>query len=346
MSTPISINSITKSFNDKPALRGINLQIEKGEMIALLGSSGCGKTTLLRIIAGLAKPDGGRILFGDKDVTALTVQKRRIGMVFQGYSLFPNMTVRENIGFPLKVAGDASKSIAKRVDELLHLTGMSERADHHPNQLSGGQQQRTALARALAPNPDVLLLDEPLSALDAQVRHHLRDEIARIQKAVGTTAILVTHDQAEALAIADRVVIMQGGYIDQVASPEELYDRPATEFAANFVGTRNRILLEPRDGMLRLGDFFALPSPAQSGPVPVFVRAEDLMICGDGKGLRAQVEARLYQGPVTRLNLVAEGPDGQIRLSLDAASRDVRTVRAGDQLNVAFRSEDAHVFAN
>lgn len=343
MSTPISLNGLTKSFDGKPALRGIDLDIAQGEMIALLGSSGCGKTTLLRIIAGLTLPDAGHIRFGQTDVTHLPVQRRRIGMVFQGYALFPNMTVRDNIAFPLKIAGWSAAQIKSRVDELLHLTSMTERADHHPSQLSGGQQQRTALARALAPDPDVLLLDEPLSALDAQVRTQLRDEIVRIQKAVGTTAILVTHDQAEALAIADRVVIMQAGRIEQAATPEDLYDRPATEFTAGFIGTRNRITLTPQDGMLRLGSFFERPA---TGPAPthVYVRAEDLMICAPGEGLPARVETRLYQGPVTRLGLLAEGPSGTMRLSLDAASRTVRDIRPGDSLHVTFEAKDAHVF--
>lgn len=210
MSTPIRIQALNKSFDGKPALRDINLSIAAGEMVALLGSSGCGKTTLLRCIAGLATPDSGTILFSDTDVTPLSVQERRIGMVFQSYGLFPNMTVRDNIAFPLKIAGTPKAQIAARVEELMDLTGLTERADHHPTQLSGGQQQRTALARALIPNPRVLLLDEPLSALDAIVRDHLRDEIRRIQQRIGTTAILVTHDQAEALAVADRVVVMAG----------------------------------------------------------------------------------------------------------------------------------------
>ncbi|MFD1329029.1 ABC transporter ATP-binding protein [Mycoplana ramosa] len=344
MSTPISIQGITKSFNDKPALRGIDLEIAQGEMIALLGSSGCGKTTLLRIIAGLGTPDGGRLLFGSKDVTALPVQQRRIGMVFQGYSLFPNMSVRENIAFPLKVAKTPAAAIRHRVEELLVMTGLTERADFHPNQLSGGQQQRTALARALAPKPDVLLLDEPLSALDAQVRTHLRDEIARIQRNVGTTAILVTHDQAEALAIADRVVIMQAGRIEQAASPEELYDSPATEFSASFIGTRNRIELRPEAGALRLGNFFYRPAQ-DSTAVTLWVRSEDLRVCAPGEGLEARIETRLYQGPVTRLNLIAESPAGDLRLRLDGASRDLRDLRAGDRINVNFRPEDAHVFS-
>lgn len=344
MSTPIHIRGINKSFDGKPALQEIDLDVSAGEMIALLGSSGCGKTTLLRTIAGLTVPDSGQVLFGEMDVTPLPVQQRRIGMVFQGYALFPNMTVRDNIGFPLKIAGETPARITARVDELLHLTGLTDRADHRPNQLSGGQQQRTALARALAPNPQVLLLDEPLSALDAVVRDHLRDQIRRIQQQVGTTAILVTHDQAEAMAIADRVVVMQSGRIDQIARPEDLYAQPTSEFSARFIGARNEIVLTPQEGRLRLGSFLSLPAEG-SGPVRLYVRSEDLSLCAEGEGLPARVETRLFQGQTTRLYVAAEGPEGALELRLDAASRKLSDLKPGDRVYVNFRPEDVLVFA-
>jgi len=344
MSTPIYLDAITKSFNGKPALSGIDLDIAQGEMIALLGASGCGKTTLLRIIAGLETPDGGRIRFGDRDVTNLSVQARRIGMVFQGYALFPNMTVRENIGFPLKIAGEAPAAIAARVEELLEMTGLGPRAEHHPNQLSGGQQQRTALARALAPRPDVLLLDEPLSALDAQVRDHLRDEIARIQRTVGTTTVLVTHDQAEAMAIADRVVIMHQGRIEQASRPDALYELPASGYTASFIGTRNRFDLQPEGGELRLGGFFR-KGVATSGTHQVWVRAEALRIVPSGQGLPVTVEAKLFQGPISRLYLTCNAQGVSQTLKLDAASDMLRAIQAGQTLTVAFDTEAADVFA-
>lgn len=343
MSTPIHLDAITKSFGNKPALNGINLDIAMGEMVALLGASGCGKTTLLRIIAGLETADSGSIRFGGRDVTGLSVQERRIGMVFQGYALFPNMTLRENIAFPLKIAGEKPARIAARVNELLEMTGLTERANHHPNQLSGGQQQRTALARALAPSPDVLLLDEPLSALDAQVRDHLRDEIARIQKTVGTTTVLVTHDQAEAMAIADRVVIMHEGRVEQAASPSELYEAPASAYSASFIGTRNRFSLQPESGALRLGDFFNRPAK-QNGPHDIWVRAEELRIVPEGRGLPVQVEAKLYQGPTTRLYLQTLDRNIPQTLKLDAPSATLQNVAVGATLSVAFNAEVADVF--
>ena len=238
MST-ITIEHVSKRYGDKLALDDVSLDVHSGELIALLGSSGCGKTTLLRAIAGLIDPTAGRILFDGRDVTAVPTRMRPIGMVFQSYSLFPNMTVRQNIGFPLKVRGQSAAAINRRVEELLTLIGLTEWADRHPTQLSGGQQQRTALARALAPDPAVLLLDEPLSALDAVVRLHLRDEIRRIQQSIRTTALLVTHDQSEALAVADRVVVMRQGRIEQLATPASLYETPTTAFSASFIGNRN-----------------------------------------------------------------------------------------------------------
>ncbi|OKH86247.1 ABC transporter ATP-binding protein [Thalassospira sp. TSL5-1] len=346
MTTPIRIRNIGKSFNGKPALKDINLDIPAGEMIALLGSSGCGKTTLLRTIAGLTPPDHGKITFGETDVTRLSVQQRHIGMVFQGYSLFPNMTVRDNIAFPLKAAKIPEKERKTRVDELLHLTKLTERADHHPSQLSGGQQQRTALARALAPNPSVLLLDEPLSALDAIVRDHLRDEIRRIQQQIKTTAILVTHDQSEALAVADRVVIMQAGQIEQVATPEELYHKPSSEFAARFIGTRNVITLMPSDGHVRLDPFFSRAVAKSQNPVSLYVRAEDIKLCSPNEGLQAKVEARLFQGQTTRLYVCADGPHGPLDLRIDAPSRDISHLNAGDAIHVNFEPEDVNVFAS
>ncbi|WFR98780.1 ABC transporter ATP-binding protein [Rhizobium tumorigenes] len=344
MST-ITIDRISKRYGGKIALDDISLQVESGEMIALLGSSGCGKTTLLRCIAGLAQPDEGRILFGGEDVTQLPTQARPIGMVFQAYALFPNMTVRDNIAFPLKVRGMAQAKIAARVDELLALVGLDERADHHPNMLSGGQQQRTALARALAPDPAVLLLDEPLSALDAVVRDYLRDEIRRIQQSIRTTAILVTHDQSEALAVADRVVVMRSGRAEQVATPADLYNAPATDFSAGFIGNRNRFDLAVRNGAVQMGKALLLPVGAIGDRAQVFVRSEDVLMVEPGQGHPARVDARMFQGQTTRFYLQLDLEEGPVRLRVDWPSRSCADVQVGSQVHVAIDPADAHVFA-
>jgi putative spermidine/putrescine transport system ATP-binding protein len=210
-----------------------------GEFVSFLGPSGCGKTTVLRMVAGFEEPNLGKIVVAGKDVTQLKPNQRNIGMVFQAYALFPNLTVAQNIGFGLKVAGAPRAEIDKRVAEMLALISLPQMADRYPYQLSGGQQQRIALARALAPKPKLLLLDEPLSALDAKVRVSLREEIRSIQKSLGITTIFVTHDQEEALSISDRVAVMYGGKAEQVGTPFEIYNRPATKFVANFVGTLN-----------------------------------------------------------------------------------------------------------
>ena len=343
MST-ISIENVSKRFNEKLALDDVSLEVRSGEMIALLGSSGCGKTTLLRAIAGLNPPSSGRIRFDDRDVTHLPTRARPIGMVFQSYSLFPNMTVRQNIGFPLKVRGRDEKAIARRVDELLALIGLEAFGERHPNQLSGGQQQRTALARALAPNPAVLLLDEPLSALDAVVRLHLRDEIRRIQQTIRTTALLVTHDQSEALAVADRVVVMKAGRIEQVATPAVLYETPTSEFSAGFIGQRNALDLPLRGGRVELCGT-SVPAPTVDTPrALVFLRPEDVHRRDENTGRRARIEARIFEGATTRFYLKVEEPGGPLELKADWPSRDVGELAAGDYVHVGIEARDVHVF--
>ncbi len=344
MST-ITIERISKRYDDKIALDQISLEVKSGEMIALLGSSGCGKTTLLRCIAGLATPDEGRILFGGKDVTQLPTQQRPIGMVFQSYALFPNMTVRNNIAFPLKVRGVAPSKIVARVDELLALMGLSEHADHHPNMLSGGQQQRTALARALAPDPVVLLLDEPLSALDAVVRDHLRDEIRRIQQSIRTTAILVTHDQSEALAVADRVVVMRAGRAEQVATPAELYNSPETGFSAGFIGNRNRFDVAVQNGRVKIGKALELPVGAIGERAQIFVRSEDVRMAELGTGHPARIEARMFQGQTTRFYLTLATDEADMRLRVDWPSRSCADLEVGHQVHVLIDPADVHVFS-
>jgi len=235
----LSIQNVRKAFGVTTVVEDFDLDVERGEFVSFLGPSGCGKTTMLRVVAGFEEPSAGKVMIGGKDVTNLKPNQRDIGMVFQAYALFPNLTVAQNIAFGLKVAGVAKTQSDARVAEMLAIIKLPEFGDRYPYQLSGGQQQRVALARALAPKPKLLLLDEPLSALDAKVRVSLREEIRSIQKKTGITTIFVTHDQEEALSMSDRIVVMYGGKVEQVGTPFEIYNKPATKFVANFVGTLN-----------------------------------------------------------------------------------------------------------
>ena len=235
----LTLSHLEKVFGANRVVKDFNLAVAKGEFISLLGPSGCGKTTVLRMVAGFEVPTSGGITIDGQDVTGLKANQRNIGMMFQAYALFPNLTVAENVAFGLKVKGVARDKRDARVAEMLRLIGLSEMGGRYPFQLSGGQQQRVALARALAPSPRVLLLDEPLSALDAKVRVSLRNEIREIQRELGITTIFVTHDQEEALSMSDRVVVMNGGIAEQVGAPFEVYNRPSTRFVATFVGTLN-----------------------------------------------------------------------------------------------------------
>src|SRR6266545_3832299 len=235
----LSLSNLSKQFADSYAVQGFNLDVEKGEFVSFLGPSGCGKTTTLRMIAGFEIPTGGSITLDNRDITNNPPNQRHVGMVFQSYALFPNMTVSQNIGFGLRVRKESEAEIKDRVKEMVSLVNLEKHADKYPFQLSGGQQQRVSLARALAIRPNVLLLDEPLSALDAKIRISLRAEIRSIQKRLGITAIFVTHDQEEALSISDRIVVMNTGVIEQVGTPFQIYNFPETEFVANFVGSLN-----------------------------------------------------------------------------------------------------------
>src|SRR6266699_7343250 len=233
----VVLEGIAKKFSEYVALRDISLSIGAGEFVCFLGPSGCGKTTLLRIIAGLERQNAGTVLMSGRDVSALPPAQRNYGIVFQSYALFPNLTVGRNVAYGLETRRIDARAIARRVDELLNLVGLARHRDKYPAQLSGGEQQRVALARALAPSPALLLLDEPLSALDARVRQSLRHEIRGLQRRLGVTTIMVTHDQEEALAMADRIVVMNQGVIEQVGTPSDIYRKPASAFVADFVGT-------------------------------------------------------------------------------------------------------------
>ncbi len=248
----VRLEDLSRRYAGVTALNGLNLTIAPGELVALLGPSGCGKTTALRLVAGLEEADGGRVVFGGKDVTGLPANKRDVGMVFQAYSLFPHMTAQQNVEFGLQLRHKSADDRRRRAGEVLDLVGLAAHAYKYASQMSGGQQQRVALARALAIEPTVLLLDEPLSALDAKVRSRLRDEIRRVQLEVGITTLFVTHDQEEALAIADRVGVMNAGHLEQLGPPTEIYSRPATPFVAEFVGLTNRLAGEVKAGKVEV----------------------------------------------------------------------------------------------
>ena len=303
----LSLSHLEKSFGPHRVVKDFTLTVEKGEFISLLGPSGCGKTTVLRMVAGFEVPTSGVISIAGKDVTRLRPNQRNIGMVFQAYALFPNLTVAQNVGFGLKVKGTPKAAIAKRVEEMLALIGLSDLGGRYPFQLSGGQQQRVALARALAPKPSVLLLDEPLSALDAKVRVSLRNEIRMIQRELGITTIFVTHDQEEALSMSDRVVVMHDGIADQVGTPYDIYNRPTTRFVAGFVGTLNTLtatVLDPAAGRVSLGGAeMVLPRPCPAGTVTLGLRPEAVRLGPGphGASLQAVIRDVDFLGSVIRL---------------------------------------------
>jgi putative spermidine/putrescine transport system ATP-binding protein len=303
--TAVEFRALRRSFGGTHALDGLDLALRPGELLALLGPSGCGKTTALRLLAGFDRPTSGQVLIGGKDVTGVPAAKRDTGMVFQAYSLFPTMTAAENVAFGLRMRRVGAAERSRRAAELMELVGLGDRGGAYPHELSGGQQQRVALARALAVSPSVLLLDEPLSALDARVRVQLRDEIRRLQLAEGITTLFVTHDQAEALAVADRVAVLNKGRLEQVDTPQEVYARPATEFVAEFVGVMNRVPVEGGAGERRR----IRPTPPAAGAynseLTVQVRPEALVV-GDPDGLPGTVLTSTFLGPVTRLVVTTE----------------------------------------
>jgi putative spermidine/putrescine transport system ATP-binding protein len=339
----VHLDGLTRRFGALTALDDLDLDVAPGELLALLGPSGCGKTTALRLLGGFDRPDAGRVRVGGKDVTDLPANRRDMGMVFQAYSLFPNMDARRNVQFGLRMRKIGAAQRQARAEEVLALVGLADHMGHYPHQLSGGQQQRVALARALAIEPSVLLLDEPLSALDARVRHQLRAEIRSVQQRLGITTLFVTHDQAEALSMADRVGVMHGGHLEQLGTPEEIYDRPETPFVAEFVGTMNRVAgrVLP-DGRLEvLGSSLSAIGPDGQAPgtgVEVLVRPEALEAVADEHG-HATVLERTFLGSVTRMRVALD--DG-VELLIDVGSRR-GLPEPGARVAVRVTSEDALV---
>jgi putative spermidine/putrescine transport system ATP-binding protein len=322
-SVPITLTQCAKTFRGTRVLEPLDLSIGAGETLVLLGPSGCGKTTTLRLIAGLETPDpSGRIAFGDDDVTALPIEKRAVGMVFQSYALFPNLSVRGNIGYGLTIKRVPPALARRRVDELLDMMRLGAHADKAIDQLSGGQRQRVALARALAVQPRVLLLDEPLTALDARLRDTLRTEMNALLRELGITTVYVTHDQAEAMELGDRIVVMSAGRIEQIGSPRDIYYRPANRTVAQFVGTINRVAGEPRDGMLTTTGG-AVPMPIHAaganGGHEIFFRPEDARLTDPAHAqLRGRIEGTAFLGERTRLTIGGAAPEP---LVVDVAGR-------------------------
>ena len=318
----VQLDNLVRKFGNVTALDGLNLSIQPGELVALLGPSGCGKTTALRLLAGLDIADSGKVIVDGQDLTNVPANKRDMGMVFQAYSLFPNMTALENIAFGLKVRGIDSQTRLKKANELLELVGLTTQANRYSHQMSGGQQQRVALARALAIEPKVLLLDEPLSALDAKVRTQLRDEIRRIQIEVGTTTLFVTHDQEEAMAMADRVGVMSNGKLEQIDRPNIVYSSPTSAFVASFVGAMNRLPAQLDSGKVHtLGQSVTHAGGASGNDLVALIRPESIEVnVAKTSGVKTgSVLARSFLGPQTRLTIVTSETKTNIHVDLPSA---------------------------
>ncbi|HKF37797.1 MAG TPA: ABC transporter ATP-binding protein [Ktedonobacteraceae bacterium] len=354
----LELEDITKYFGRTAAVEHINLSVERGEFLTLLGPSGCGKTTILRMIAGFETPSAGTVMLDGEDITGRAASKRPMGMVFQSYALFPHLTAEQNISFGMSIQRRPKEVIKQRCAELLELVGLGERGRSYPHQLSGGQQQRIALARALAVEPKVLLLDEPLSALDAKVRVSLRNEIRHIQQQLKMTAIYVTHDQEEALAISDRIAVMAKGRIEQLDQPEEVYSNPRTIFAASFVGTSNQFrgaLVSAAEGLCRAENQVLHVLPQQNlhdgDRVLVLVRPEEVsiqpaeeedphMVNSTGNRIAGVIQLRTFLGPFTRFHVHV---NEHSTLTADIPSQQARDYFVAQHVVLAFPPEVCQV---
>ena len=348
----LDLKNVSKSYAGVLAVKDFSLDIEKGSLVSFLGPSGCGKTTTLRMIAGFEQLDNGTIRLDEADITSVPPNQRDIGMVFQAYALFPNMTVRENIAFGLQMKKTSKKEIEKRVNQVLDMVRLQDTSKRFPHQLSGGQQQRIALARALAVQPRVLLLDEPLSALDAEVRVVLRGEIRRIQSELAITTVYVTHDQEEALSISDKVVVMNKGIIEQVGTPEEIYRAPQTRFVATFIGTANQFYgqVSGKDAVA-CNTVRLLTEPLQSfkdgQSVVVLVRPENIQVQaeqpenGRWNAISGVVETITFHGAVTRLGVNASGQ----RVVADITVANTKTISLNQKVWLQFPPNVCQVMA-
>ncbi|UOQ84692.1 ABC transporter ATP-binding protein [Gracilibacillus salinarum] len=349
------IEDLLKKFDQTTALQNINISIQDGEFIAILGPSGCGKTTLLRLLAGFDSPSDGSITIGDQQVSTkyvtLPPEKRNIGMVFQSFALWPHLNVRKHIEFPLLhhqyVPADIRANTAKRVDEVMKIIELTELANRMPNELSGGQKQRVALGRAIAPKPELLLMDEPLSNLDAELRMEMRKEIQELHHLTNATIVYVTHDQAEALAMADRIVVMNKGKIEQIGTPQEIYSRPTTAFVANFVGKANLIQGTWESDQFTPASYPAITWPDLGVSIPLKkqgiypIRPEQLEIVKDQQGIEGEITSVQYQGKEIHYTVQADGMDWVVHSGM------MEKFRLGErivlQLKVAVKEEQKEV---
>jgi sulfate transport system ATP-binding protein len=340
MSTPIVVEGLTKHFGSFEAVTDVTFTAPAGAVTALLGPSGSGKSTVLRMIAGLEVPTSGRILLGDEELTVKSVQEREVGFVFQHYALFRHMTVADNIAFGLRVRKEDKAERVRRVAELLDLVQLSPFANRYPDQLSGGQRQRVALARALAPRPQVLLLDEPFGALDAKVRQDLRRWLDELHRELGVTSLLVTHDQEEALELANQIVVMHEGRVEQVGSPGEIYDDPATPFVAGFVGSANVLHGEVVEGHVHLGSM-RIPGAAhldEGAAAAAYVRPHDVVVSRDEGGVTAVIERIASLGWLARVSLRLPGGE---TLVAHVPNEDLHGAGEGDEVRVDLRNPKA-----
>ncbi len=339
---PVVFDHVTRRFGSTTALDQLSLDIAPGELVALLGPSGCGKTTALRVLAGFERPDIGHVMVDGKDVSHVPAQRRDMGMVFQSYSLFPNMNARDNVAFGLQIRHERSSQRRAKAGELLDLVGLADQVTKYPHQMSGGQQQRVALARALAIEPRVLLLDEPLSALDAKVRAELRDQIRSLQQRLAITTVFVTHDQEEAMSMADRVCVMFQGRVEQVATPSILYSQPATAFVGQFVGISSRVAatrhgdqveILGRDVPIR-GDLAAVPA----GDLVALLRPEDIDVVVNPVGMGVVTE-RSFLGAITRVGVGIAGAN----IRADVRSTHAEDLQLGTRVDVSVNARDVLV---
>jgi putative spermidine/putrescine transport system ATP-binding protein len=339
---PVALQGLTRVFGSTRALDQFSLHVQPGEFVALLGPSGCGKTTALRMVAGFDRPDTGQILVDGVDVSRVPAQKRDMGMVFQSYSLFPNMSARDNVAFGLRLRRQRGPARRQRAAELLELVGLADHTAKYPHQLSGGQQQRVALARALAIEPRVLLLDEPLSALDAKVRAELRDQIRALQQRLSITTLFVTHDQEEALSMADRVCVMSQGRVEQIATPAELYAQPSSAFVAEFVGVSSRVPVDRQGSQIILFDRSVAirgTAPAlTAGVLDALLRPEDVSVQPDEAGAGV-VQHRNFLGATTRL----EVGFADVVIKTDVRSSESHNFELGTRVTLDLAAHDVLV---